>query len=34
MLNTKYLNNNNKIKKKVINLFIPMLFGLKNNKTI
>jgi hypothetical protein len=34
MLNTKYLNNNNKIKKKVINLFIPMLFGLKMNKTI
>ena len=34
MLNTKYLNNNNKIKKKVINLFIPMLFGLKMNKTL
>jgi hypothetical protein len=32
MLNYKYLNNNNKIKKKVINLFIPMLFGFKNNK--
>jgi len=34
MLNSKYLAANNKIKKKVINLFIPMLFGFKNNKLI
>src|SRR3990167_5345349 len=32
MLNYRYLNNNNKIKKKIINIFIPMLFGFKNNK--
>jgi hypothetical protein len=32
MLNSKYLNNNQKIKKNVINIFIPMLFGFKNNK--
>jgi hypothetical protein len=32
MLNYKYLNTNIKIKKKVINVFIPMLFGFKNNK--
>ena len=34
MLNTKYLNTNNKLKKKVINLFVPMLFGVKTNKMI
>ncbi len=32
MLNTKYLNTNNKIKKKVINLFVPMLFGVNPKK--
>jgi hypothetical protein len=32
MLNAKYLSNNNKLKKKIINLFIPMLFGFKANK--
>ena len=34
MLNNKYLNINNKIKKKIINLFIPMLFGVKTNRLI
>ena len=34
MLNTKYLNNNNKIKKKVINLFMPILLGRKNNRIV
>ena len=32
LVNNKYLNNNQKIKKNEINIFIPMLFGFKNNK--
>ena len=34
MLNTKYLNTHNKIKKKLINLFMPILLGRKNNSIV
>jgi len=34
MLNTKYINTHNKIKKKVINLFMPILLGRKNNRIV